>query len=179
MPPKLRAPARTLQAALIAYDSRLAAMAPIDGVCEVTVHHNGGGMSCSETPEEIRHGVFPDNDNGVLSGVVPDGVASVKLSFPGRSAIVPVHGNFYAVNLGVTERSKPGSATVTWRAGDGHVLRTYTEPGLTSFRQVCREHPDACIPAVAIAGSSEQTAESSSSSTSASAPSPHPKASGS
>jgi hypothetical protein len=38
-------------------------------------------MECSVTADEIRYGLFPSDDNGTFSGPVPDGVASVTLSF--------------------------------------------------------------------------------------------------
>jgi hypothetical protein len=178
-PPALRSPVRKLQAALIAFDTRLAAKAPFDAVCMVTARRNGGSMACSDTVDAIRHGLFPDDDNGVLSGLVPDGIASVKLSFPGRSAIAIVHGNFYAVDAGVSAPPKPGSPTITWLDASGRVLRRYTEPAQSAVRQICRQHAQACVPAVALSGGQRVSASSSSASaTVRSQPSPRPKGSG-
>jgi hypothetical protein len=179
-PRALRSPVRRLQAALIAYDTRLAAQRPTDAVCVVTAQRNGGGMGCSDTAGQIRNGLFPEDDNGVLSGLVPDGVASVRLSLPGRSAVAIVHSNFYATNVGVSRPLKPGSITVTWRAADGRIIRSYAEPPMSSVKQVCRQHPDACISAVALAGGSARSSASSSSASATvqSAPSPRPKTSG-
>ena len=175
-PPTLRSPVRKLQAALIAFDTRLAAKAPFDAVCEVTAQRNGGGMACSDTVDAIRHGLFPDDDNGVLSGLVPDGIASVKLSFPGHSAIALVHGNFYAVDVGASGPPKPGSPSITWRDANGRVLRRYTEPAQSTVRQICRQHPEACVPAVALSGGQGASASSSSASaTVRSQPNPRPK----
>jgi hypothetical protein len=178
-PQALRSPVRKLEAALIAFATSLAAAPPSDAVCEVTAQRNGGGMSCSETADEIRHGLFPGDDNGVLSGLVPDGVASVKVTFRGRSAIAPVHGNVYAVRVGVSGPFKPGSPVIAWRAADGHVVRSYTEPPQSSLKQVCRQHPEACIAAVALSEGTQVSASSSSASaTVRSQPSPRPKGSG-
>jgi hypothetical protein len=156
------------------------------GAGEVTVHRDGGGMECSVTADEIRYGLFPSDDNGTFSGPVPDGVASVTLSLAaaaGRhagSVTGTVHGNFYAIDAGGSEPLRPGSPTVTRRAADGRVLRRYTEPGPRSAAQVCREHPEACVPAVALDGGAQQVSASSSSASATvqSAPSPRGKGSG-
>lgn len=180
-PQPLRSPVHRLQAALLAYDTSLAAQPPTDAVCEVTAQRNGGGMACSTTVDQIRHGMFPEDDNGVLSGLVPDGVASVRLSLPGRSAVAIVHGNYYVVDVGISDPSKLARTTISWRAADGHVLRTYAEPLPSSVRQLCRRRPDACLRAVALAGGSGEQMSASSSSASATtqaAPTPRPKSSG-
>jgi hypothetical protein len=189
-PESLRSPIRQLSATVIAYEASLAAKAPNDAVCEVTVQHNGGGISCGESVDQIRRGLFPDDDNGTSSGLVPDGVASVTLSFPAaagrtaRSVSATVHGNVYAAATGISGPLKPGSPTIVWHASDGHVLRTYSVDSPASLRALCREHPDTCIGAVLVEGSTGQrSASSSSSSASATATtqshrSPRPKTSG-
>ena len=188
-PAALRGDIRILGAALIAYEKEMATKAPVDEICQVTVQRNGGGNSCSETIEEIRRGSLPDDDNGTFSGVVPDGVASVTLSVPAaagrpaRSVSATVHGNLYAVHVGAWRTVEPTAPTITWRAADGHVLKTYSAPAQITVKTLCREHPDACLSAVLVAGgtstSSGGSSESSSSSaTTASQPSPRPKTSG-
>lgn len=188
-PAALREPTQALQAAFIAYDSGLAAKPPVDGICLVTVQGHGSGMECGDTSAEIRHGVPPADDNGRFSAVVPDGVASVTLSFPAaggqraRSLTTTVHNNFYAVEAGASAPFKPGSPTVIWRSEDGRVLHTFSQPEPASVKQVCRQHPEACLPLLELEGGTQYAASSSSSSASATAtvrssPSTHPKTSG-
>jgi hypothetical protein len=190
-PASLRGDIRDIGAALVAYERELATKPPVDEVCEVTVFRNGGGNSCSETPAEIRNGTFPDDDNGTFSGVVPDGVASVTLSLPAaagraaRSVSATVHGNVYAVHVGAWRTAEPRSATVTWRAADGRLLKTYSIPARLTLKILCRRRPDACLSAALVlggtAGSSgggSSSSSSSSSATTASPPSARPKSSG-
>jgi hypothetical protein len=193
LPAALRTPVREIEAAVIAYVNAQAAKHPTDAVCEVTAQRNGGGFSCSHTTAEIQHGLYPDDDNGVFNGIVPDGVASVTVSFREardprfRSVTTAVHGNVYAAPTGYSGALKPGSATVVWRAADGRVLRTYSEPAVASLRQLCRQEPDACVPALALAttvshshGVSESSSSSSASATATtrSRPSTRPTTSG-
>jgi hypothetical protein len=190
LPASLRTPTQQLQAAFIAYDSGLAAKPAVDGICEVSVEGHGGGTQCADTIAAIRQGTPPGDDNGRFSGIVPDGVASVTLSFPAvagqraRSLTTTVHRNFYAVEAGGSAPFKPGSPTVTWRAADGHVLRTFAQPEPTSVKQLCRQHPEACVPAVELAGgtayaaSSSSSASASATSTAEASPSPRPKTGG-
>jgi len=174
-PAALRSPVHTLQAALLAYERSLAAKPPVDAVCEVTVQRNGGGMSCSETAAQIRHNLFPDDDNGVFSGLVPDGVASVTLNFPAasghpaRSVTATVHANVYAVATGISGPPRPGAPTVTWRGADGQVVRSYTQPSPAQLRQLCRQQSDGCVAALLVGAAGEVSEGSSSSSASASA----------
>ncbi len=189
-PEALRSPIRKITAALITFENSLRTKPPIDAICEVTTHHNGGGVSCGATVEQIRDGLFPEDDNGTWSGLVPDGVTSVTLSFPAaagrhaRSVSATVHGNVYAAAANVPQPLKPGSPTITWHGSDGQVLRTYSVGSPSSIRQLCRQHPQACIGAVLVEGSGQQTsASSSSASASATAttqarPSARPKTSG-
>jgi hypothetical protein len=188
-PAALRKPTRELQAAFIAYDTGLAAKPPVDGVCIVTVQGHGSGMGCAQTAAEIRQGVLPSDDNGRFSGIAPDGVASVTLSFPAvpgqraPSVTATVHNNFYAIEPGAFAPFKPGSPSVIWRSADGHVLHTFSEPEPGSLKRLCRQHPEVCIPGVQAAGLRSYAASSSSSSasvtaTSQASPSPRPKTGG-
>lgn len=191
-PAALRGDMRVLIAAFIAYERDLAAKPSVDAICQVAQQRNGGGMSCSDTADQIRHGLFPEADNGTFTGLVPDGVASVTLSFPAaaggsaRSVSAKVHGNVYAVHVGASQTIRPGSPTIRWRAADGRVLKTYAEQAVTSVRQLCRQHPAACLPAVLLmggvstsSGSGSSESSRSSSATTAAPPSSRPKTSGS
>ena len=156
----------------------------------MTLERNGGGTSCGETSDQIRQGLFPGNDNGTVSGLVPDGVSTVTLHFaaaagrPARTLTATVHGNVYAVRTGDTGPPTPGSPTVVWHAADGHTLHTYSETAPGGLRKLCRERPQACIDAVLVEGSSPAVSASSSSSSASatatvrSSPSIHPKTSG-
>ena len=173
MPAFLRAPTRNLQSAVIAYDRGLAATPPMDGICMVTaVGANGSSSECGMTISQIAHGVLPSDDNGTFVGVAPDGVASVTLRIPGyrghaaRSLSATVHANMYVARAAPDVPVRPGSPTVVWRAADGRVLKTFSEPKPASLNQICHRHPDACVPPYLFAGAS--AGSSSSTSTSAS-----------
>jgi hypothetical protein len=189
-PQALRSPIRELVASLIAYYASLVGKPPADEICEVIRYRNGGGMSCGNTVGQIQHGVFPEDDDGTFSGLVPDGVASVTLSFPAapgrraRSVSATVHDNVYAAATGLAMPLRRGSPTIIWHASDGRVLRTYSVSSPTTFRQLCREHPEACIDAVLAEGSGQGVSASSSSAsasataTTQSRPSSRPQTSG-
>ncbi len=98
----------------------------------------GGSTSGGSGPARIQDirregGEFGlDGDGGpslTLSGVVPDGVASVTITIArnvGRPVIVTgrVVGNVLAVTLRVPARGPIGGpATMIWRASNGHVIR--------------------------------------------------------
>jgi hypothetical protein len=167
IPARLRAPTRELQRAFIAYDQRQAATPPMDGICIVTTFgRRGSSANCGAALPEIRHGMLPSDDNGTFVGVVPDGVASVTLRIaPGaghvaRSVTAVVRNNMYVARAGQDVPFKPGSPTVVWRAADGRVLRTFSEPNPESLRELCQQHAEACVPAYLLAVSSTKSATS-------------------
>ena len=96
IPASLRAPTQTLEARLVAYERRLKALPRQDTVCFVAQARNGGDSSCGASVLQLENGVPPSGLLDTLSGLVPDGVASVTLRFaprrghPARSYTAPI-----------------------------------------------------------------------------------------
>lgn len=127
----------------------------------MTVLHNGAGFACGATATMIRQGELPTTDGGVFTGVVPDGVHAVSLTFADKAVAVhavtaAVHDNFYAVRVpGETGAAHP--TVSTWLASDGRVVKTATERGVASLEKTCLKHPAACSPIGLSASSSSAT----------------------
>jgi hypothetical protein len=165
IPASLRAPTRVLQAQLIAVDRRLISERPYDMICTATRSHNSGSVGCGDTAAQVRRSGTGLQENGAtFSGVVPDGVASVTLRFPASaghpatSVTGPVTSNVFAVPSGRQADGARDEPTVIWRARDGQVLRTITQP---SAGTACRKHPVECL---AITSATHEQASSSSAS---------------
>ena len=192
-PAALRSADASAPAAFIAYDSGLAAKPPVDGDLRGDgASDNGSGMACGETPTEIRHGgSSPPMTTAGSAAVVPDGVASVTLSFPAaggqraRSLTTTVHNNFYAVEAGahcaVQGRLTHRHLARGGRAGPAQLLSARAG----RVRNGVPAAPEACLAASSSRGGhAEVSASSSSSSASATAttqkssPSTRPKTSG-
>ena len=121
--------------AIVAQDS------PQQGVFLILKFRNGQGSSSPAGIQEIRTqggefglggygnvGHLPDR-NLTLTGIVPDGVASVTVTIPradGRQLVLttrPVE-NVVVAPVRLPERwSRGGPATMVWKAPDGHVIR--------------------------------------------------------
>lgn len=149
IPPALRGQTQALQAGYIAYTRNVFAHAPRDQACLATTGRSDNGASCDMTAAEIKTGALPSDDNGVFDGVVPDGVASVTLTFPAahgrpaRSVTGRVRGNVYAIRIG-GEGEPPPQAGVTWRSAQGRVLRSVAPPTPATERAACRAELVAC-----------------------------------
>jgi hypothetical protein len=162
IPASLRESTLRLAAGLIVYARQTAAHAPHDTVCLVTVSGDSSGAACGISAAEIRQGVPPSEGQGTLSSLVPDGVATVTLSFrataraPARSVTTRVTGNVYAA--ADPDRSGVSPSGVTWRAGDGRVLKQISAPRSQTVATACRRVPVACL----IAKTSVETGSSSS-----------------
>jgi hypothetical protein len=118
-------------------DAQLVEVGPGEGVFlnTATAYHQERGDGSPVRIQDIRTqgGDFGfDGDGGVnltLSGIVPDGVASVTITIarngerPQTVAGRPV-GNVLVVPLRVPARGPIfGQATMVWKASDGHVIR--------------------------------------------------------
>jgi hypothetical protein len=181
IPADVRGQTLTLAAQLIAYDRQLAAHTPRDVVCIATISGNGGESQCGIGPAEIRNGVIPGDARGMLTGIVPDGVASVTLRFPaapGRLAVSvtgPVHENMYAVYVSAMRNADAGNAippepAVVWRSAAGRVLKTMPAPRPGEGARYCRRQPIPCLAAMgsyATGGASAVSTSSSSATTAA------------
>lgn len=152
IPAKLRGPTVALQAALIDYDRRLSRTTPQDGVCILSRAGRGNSSECGEPLSAIRRPMVPSDDGGSYSGVVPDGVASVTLSFPATashaatSVTGAVRDNLFVVRGPRTPTTVISVPTVTWRAADGRVLKRLTPPSPASLKTLCLNHPETCAP---------------------------------
>jgi hypothetical protein len=154
IPTSLRQPTREIQAALIAWERSIAAHAPRDTICFVSLGHSSTGASCGATPQAIKAGQGAGNDDGTYSGVVPDGVATITLILPAtaghpvRSFTVRVTGNVYAVR---TDQNPLHAflhpPTVIWRSADGRVLKRISPPTNTAAarNRVCKQVPVPCL----------------------------------
>jgi hypothetical protein len=150
IPRAVRAPTQTLQAGYIAYIRNLFARAPRDGVCLVEVGRGYSGASCGTTATQIEEGGGDaSDDNGVFTGIVPDGVARVTLSFPATSS-QPSHsvtgivrGNVYTIPDGGASPSVP-RPTVTWLSARRRVIKTIPVPTQAQERAACQKVPVTC-----------------------------------
>ncbi len=121
------------------------------------IGRNGSGSTgCGYPAAAIRNGIPPSNDQGTLSGLVPDDVASVTLRFPaaGRRAAVTatahVHGNVYAVFVPQLRSEGPGNETppvptIVWRSAQSRVVKTIRPPGPGARARYCRRNPVPCL----------------------------------
>lgn len=154
IPASMRQPVQELATAMLAYARGLATHGPEDGICLVTTGSSEEGADCGTGAQEIKDGEasVPQDDNGTYIGVVPDGVATVTLTFPAsagqpqRSVTAPVKGNVYAARLihDFPARSRP-TPTVTWRTVQGRVLKRIPPPTAADRAAVCKQEPIACL----------------------------------
>ncbi|MBV9604048.1 MAG: hypothetical protein JO027_03010 [Solirubrobacterales bacterium] len=174
IPPGLRTPTTELQTGYIAWDQQLVAHTPRDGICLIEIGRSESSTSCGITAAQISLGVTPTDDQGVYSGIVPDGVATVTLTFPAahghpaRSVTGPAIGNVYTIAAGL-EPQQPvePTPTVTWRSAHGALIKTIPVPTPAQERAGCRQALVACT-LLQDGGLTESSG--SSSSTSATAP---------
>jgi hypothetical protein len=152
IPASLRHATREIAAAYITYLRTLASKAPQDVINLVYVGRDGRGSSGQLTSKGIEEGFATENllgtPVGTLSGVVPDGVATVTLVMPAidgqpaRVVSTRVQGNVYAINVSGLSSSPP-SPTVIWRSSTGRVLKRTSDA--TSRALVCKQGPFACL----------------------------------
>jgi hypothetical protein len=163
MPAKLRTPTVALQAALIDYDRRLSNTTPEDGVCVLAEAGHGSSSECGEPLSAIRRPMVPSDDGGSYSGVVPDGVASVTLSFPATASRAAstvtgaVRSNLFAVRGPGIPFKATAPPTVTWREADGTVLKRLTPPNPAALKKLCLNHPEVCAPYSTLSSSSSSS----------------------
>jgi len=165
LPASLRQPARELQRAFIAYDRSIVAHAPRDTICFVNIGHNETGTECGIPPDAIKEGQAGQENQGTYSGVVPDGVATVTLSFPAargrpaRAVTASVNSNVYSVHVSTPSVSPP-TPTVIWRSSQGRVLKRISAPNAAARASACKRHPLACL---AVQSAAVETSSASSS----------------
>lgn len=168
IPASLRKPTQVLQTTLLAQDRRLVAGEPRQTICLATVSKNSGGAECGLGAAAIKHGIAPSDDQGIFSGVVPDGVATVTLHLREKdgqatTGTAPVTGNMYAIRVPKAINGVNGVAPVlsfVWRSADGGVLKDVYAPDAHALASYCRRHAVTC--AAMTAGISVQSSSSSS-----------------
>lgn len=91
---------------------------------------------------------------GLLSGLVPDGVATVTAAYPATqttpalSTLVHVTNNVFVTNIPITHRDR--QPTLTWRSADGAIIRTIpgvqrsTNPGFCGGRATSKPGTRPC-----------------------------------
>jgi hypothetical protein len=97
-----------------------------EGIILGTITARAVGVDGAASVDEIRqHGLLDDNagypGRALISGVVPDGVATVTLTFPTVRVRADVVNNVYVV---AQPRHAGSLQTVTWRAADGRPIKT-------------------------------------------------------
>lgn len=144
----LRRPAVMLQTMLIAHDRNLTLHAPRDTVCLVSTSGNSSSSACGITAAQVKRGTSPADDQGTFSGLVPNGVASVTLSFTAssgttaRTVTATVTNNVYAVHVPGIPGELPSAPRMTWRTAHGSVLKQISPPPVTAD---CKRQPVACL----------------------------------
>ncbi len=104
-----------------------------DVLCVFVAERNGdGGAKGCYTTEELRRGRAGGGLGSVTYGLVPDGVAEIRVRYPGGTQRVPVRDNFFehralGEDASSTATSLARSLGRTWVDGDGHP--TSIQPG--------------------------------------------------
>src|SRR6185437_14749925 len=104
--------------------------------------------------------LIPSDDNGTFSAVVPDGVATVTITFratashAARSVTGVVHNNMYVVRAPGIPLQVANEPTVVWRAANGTELKHFTPPSPRALKKLCLNHPERCATTMVLEGSS-------------------------
>jgi hypothetical protein len=140
IPPMLRAPAKSILAKQLRFEGRVYRRPLRDGVFLYGLGpHGGAGGGGADAAEVKRRGVFVASGTkhgSVLSGIVPDGVATVTFNFPperpkslqtsGRptASITATVTNNVVVTTIPRSAENAFSSTMIWRAADGTIVKT-------------------------------------------------------
>lgn len=88
-----------------------------------------GGGTCSTAAEVERSGEM-ESEGSTLSGIVPDGVATVSLHYPAAKGLpaltvtTGVAGNLFAASVSRMAETGNWPPTITWRSATGQVIKT-------------------------------------------------------
>jgi hypothetical protein len=120
IPPNLRAPTLALERKLLAADTTKPAVGGV--VCLIVAAARASGGTCGSDPAEIKaYGML--GEEGRVSGIVPDGVASVTLRYPARTVTLNVVNNVFAAPHPSSGRlTRPPS--ILWRDASGKAIKT-------------------------------------------------------
>jgi hypothetical protein len=101
------------------------------GICLVTVSADEQGGSCGASARDLmQHGMLAAY--GTLSGVVPDGVATVTIDYPAVGRLVAqtvttnIVGNVFVSSIKPVRDSNT-TPKITWRSPSGRILKTVVE----------------------------------------------------
>ena len=136
-------------------------------------------LECGATLAQIQNGFIAAATAGAVSGIVPDGVASVTLDFsagggyPARSYTASVRSNVYTQRVPGAFAGSGGQPTAVWHAADGHILKVIKARSYAAQRRACQKQPVECLEG----GGSIESSGSSSSTVPATA-TPHPRSAG-
>ncbi len=128
IPPSERAATLAFQNRQIAGAQRLQAKQNRGGVCVLTESRYEENGACDASASIAQQGLL--TDYGLLSGIVPDGVATVTARYAptrtSRAHVVTtrVVGNVFATSLKIPHNTVDLQPTLIWRAADGTILKT-------------------------------------------------------
>jgi hypothetical protein len=101
------------------------------GICLITVSADEQGGTCGASARDLmQHGML--SAYGTLSGVVPDGVATVTIDYPAIGRLVAqtvttnVIGNVFVSSIKLV-RGSSTTPKITWRSPSGRILKTVVE----------------------------------------------------
>jgi hypothetical protein len=107
------------------------------GVCLLIERPSAFADSCTANARELRtEGMY--TPYGVLSGVVPDGVARVRVRYvPGRNRApvaqsVPVNDNVFVTHIKLSNPTPGVYPVITWEAADGKTIKIVRGRGAAS-----------------------------------------------
>jgi hypothetical protein len=131
IPRGLRPSTLALVTETAAHASQRDADAAAGGICLITVSAGEQGGSCGASARDLtQHGML--SAYGTLSGVVPDGVATVTIHYPASGGHVAqtvttnVIGNVFASSIKPVRGSNT-TPTIIWRSLSGRILKTVVE----------------------------------------------------
>jgi hypothetical protein len=129
IPPQARAATLALQNRMIATQERFWAKQDGGGVCLMTESRYVIDGACGGNASEIaQQGMI--TDFGLLSGIVPDGVATVTARYAStrtsraHTVTSNVVGNVFATSLRIPYNTVDLQPTLIWRSADGTILKT-------------------------------------------------------
>jgi hypothetical protein len=128
IPASARAATLALQNRQIASGRRLQAQQNRGGVCLLTESRYVIGGVCGASASIPQQGML--TDYGLVSGIVPDGTATVTARYAptrtSRAHVVTTNvvGNVFATSLEIPHNTVDLQPTLIWRSADGTILKT-------------------------------------------------------
>ena len=129
IPASFRAATLAWTARFVTQERNIATRRTGDEVCLLFAGHDLSGGTCGANAADIRHWGLVSSF-GPVSGVVPDGVATVKIhyrAYEGNPAVTDtakVINNVFVTTITRPQGTRSVSPTIVWRSASGNVLRT-------------------------------------------------------